>query len=78
MCSIDLDANQLPIQPEITPALGVAGVILIVLGLAYTFVGIKNQWYDFIMNIADVLTFEQIKNTKSRAIGFMYSCLRHF
>lgn len=38
------DADALPIQPKITPALGVAGVILIVLGLCYSLIGIKNQW----------------------------------
>lgn len=35
---------QLPIKPSITPALGVAGVILIVTGIAYTLIGIKHQW----------------------------------
>lgn len=36
-------AAQLPFQPEITPALGVAGVLLIIAGAAYTFVGIKSK-----------------------------------
>lgn len=38
------DANALPIQPEITPALGVAGVVLILFGMCYSLIGIKNQW----------------------------------
>ncbi|PMD36682.1 hypothetical protein L207DRAFT_586381 [Hyaloscypha variabilis F] len=36
--------NALPLQPEITPGLSVAGVLLILSGLAYTLVGIKNKW----------------------------------
>lgn len=37
-------AEQLPIKPKITPALGVAGVILMLTGLAYTIIGIKHKW----------------------------------
>lgn len=35
----------LPIQPEITPALGVGGFILLVLGGALALIGIRKQWY---------------------------------
>ncbi|KAL7820187.1 hypothetical protein V8C44DRAFT_74246 [Trichoderma aethiopicum] len=37
-------AGHLPIQPVVTPGWGVAGVILILTGLVYTLVGIKNRW----------------------------------
>ncbi|KKA25188.1 hypothetical protein T310_0779 [Rasamsonia emersonii CBS 393.64] len=46
------DADALPIQPKITPALGVAGVILIVLGLCYSLIGIKNQWIHVFLSAA--------------------------
>ncbi|KAK3710562.1 hypothetical protein LTR37_010189 [Vermiconidia calcicola] len=36
--------EKLPIQPSITPALGIAGAILIISGLSYTIIGIKHQW----------------------------------
>ena len=39
----ELDPNQLPIQPVITPALGVAGALLMISGLALGFVGIKHR-----------------------------------
>lgn len=34
----------LPIQPQITPAWGVGGIILLLLGAAQAFVGIRKQW----------------------------------
>lgn len=37
------DPHELPISPEITPALGIAGAILIVAGLVLGFVGIKHR-----------------------------------
>lgn len=36
--------NDLPLSPRITPALGIAGVVLIILGVAQCLIGIKNQW----------------------------------
>lgn len=36
--------DQLPIQPIITPAVGIAGAILLCTGLAYTIIGIKHKW----------------------------------
>ncbi|KAF2012488.1 hypothetical protein BU24DRAFT_252946 [Aaosphaeria arxii CBS 175.79] len=36
--------DPLPIHPKITPALGIAGVILLLSGIAYTIIGIKNKW----------------------------------
>ncbi|KAE9992593.1 hypothetical protein EG327_008468 [Venturia inaequalis] len=42
------DPIPLPLQPKITPAIGFAGALLMITGLAYTLVGIKNQWlYSF-------------------------------
>jgi uncharacterized membrane protein len=37
-------AGGLPIKPEITPALGVGGFILLVLGAALALIGIRKQW----------------------------------
>ncbi|KAJ5665312.1 uncharacterized protein N7477_007760 [Penicillium maclennaniae] len=34
----------LPIKPEVTPALGVGGFILLVLGAALALIGIRKQW----------------------------------
>ncbi|KAF2796318.1 hypothetical protein K505DRAFT_323415 [Melanomma pulvis-pyrius CBS 109.77] len=36
--------NPLPIQPKITPAMGILGAILVISGVAYTVIGIKNKW----------------------------------
>ena len=36
---------QLPLQPKITPAFGLAGAIFLLSGLVYAVIGIKNQWY---------------------------------
>ena len=37
--------GSLPLPPAITPALSVAGVILMVTGVVYTLIGIKNAWF---------------------------------
>ena len=37
-------SNPLPLQPSITPALSLAGVILMFSGAAYALVGIKSKW----------------------------------
>lgn len=37
-------ADVLPLQPRISPAVGITGVILLVAGLALALVGIKHQW----------------------------------
>lgn len=39
------EAVVLPIQPSITPGMGIAGALLIITGLAYTLIGIKHKWY---------------------------------
>ncbi|ORY17662.1 hypothetical protein BCR34DRAFT_23313 [Clohesyomyces aquaticus] len=36
--------SPLPIQPKITPAVGLAGAILLISGVVYTVIGIKNKW----------------------------------
>lgn len=47
-----IPAGHLPIQPVITPGWGVAGVILILTGLVYTLVGIKNRWINCFFSTA--------------------------
>ena len=37
-------SDELPIDPIITPAIGIAGAILLCTGLAYTIIGIKHKW----------------------------------
>lgn len=37
-------SGSLPIEPELTPALGVGGFILLVLGGALAFIGVRKQW----------------------------------
>lgn len=44
--------NALPMQPHITPALSVAGVILILTGTLYTLIGIKNRWIQIFLSAA--------------------------
>ncbi|KAI4929035.1 hypothetical protein J4E85_005659 [Alternaria conjuncta] len=36
--------NPLPIHPKLTPAMGVTGVLLLLSGLGYAIIGIKNKW----------------------------------
>ncbi|KAL9093193.1 MAG: hypothetical protein Q9159_000370 [Coniocarpon cinnabarinum] len=40
---------QLPIQPQITPALGIAGAIMIISGVVYTVIGVKNKWAENVL-----------------------------
>ncbi|KAM6488107.1 hypothetical protein HDV62DRAFT_376721 [Trichoderma sp. SZMC 28011] len=47
-----IPASHLPIQPTITPGWGVAGVILMLTGLVYTLVGIKNRWINCFFSAA--------------------------
>ncbi|PWI74801.1 hypothetical protein PCL_08115 [Purpureocillium lilacinum] len=39
-----IPVGQLPLPPQITPGWGVAGVIMLITGVTYTLVGIKNRW----------------------------------
>lgn len=36
--------DELPLEPIITPAVGLAGAILLITGVAYTIIGIKHKW----------------------------------
>ncbi|KAL7940545.1 hypothetical protein V8C42DRAFT_349405 [Trichoderma barbatum] len=47
-----IPAGDLPIQPIITPGWGVAGIILMLTGLVYTLVGIKNRWINCFFSTA--------------------------
>lgn len=40
----DSENEKLPLRPKITPAVGIAGVILLGTGVAYCLIGIKHQW----------------------------------
>ncbi|KAL8825352.1 MAG: hypothetical protein Q9170_007827, partial [Blastenia crenularia] len=44
--------NELPIRPEITPALSVAGAFLMLSGLFYTLIGIKTKWLHTFLSAA--------------------------
>ncbi|KAI0388719.1 hypothetical protein F5Y17DRAFT_463438 [Xylariaceae sp. FL0594] len=44
-----IPAGKLPLQPRLTPGWGVAGALLLISGIAYTLIGIKNAWlYTFL------------------------------
>ncbi|KAG5923381.1 hypothetical protein E4U42_004968 [Claviceps africana] len=42
--NVTIPAGQLPLAPQLTPGWGVAGVVMLVTGVVYTLVGIKNRW----------------------------------
>jgi hypothetical protein len=44
--------EELPIQPRITPAFSIGGVILILTGTVYTLVGVKNRWVQISLSTA--------------------------
>ncbi|KAK4988272.1 hypothetical protein LTR66_007359 [Elasticomyces elasticus] len=44
--------NVLPIQPVMTPAIGIAGAILLVTGIAFTLIGIKHKWMYIFLSTA--------------------------
>ncbi|MCJ1248171.1 hypothetical protein MMC30_005388 [Trapelia coarctata] len=46
------DDTKLPLTPTITPALSVAGVILIITGIVYAVIGIKNRWIQIFLSAA--------------------------
>ncbi|EXJ62326.1 hypothetical protein A1O7_02760 [Cladophialophora yegresii CBS 114405] len=62
----ELDA--LPIQPQITPAFGIAGVFLIVLGATYALIGVKSRWVQiflscgFLASIATTALVDYVMN----------------
>lgn len=46
------EKEQLPIKPRITPAFSIAGVILILTGVVYSLVGVKNKWVQISLSTA--------------------------
>ncbi|KAG5920287.1 hypothetical protein E4U61_007997 [Claviceps capensis] len=42
--NVTISSGQLPLPPHLTPGWGVAGVVMLVTGVVYTLVGIKNRW----------------------------------
>ncbi|KAJ8065113.1 hypothetical protein OCU04_005826 [Sclerotinia nivalis] len=44
--------GQLPLQPEITPAFAIAGVILVATGALHTFIGVKKRWLHISLSTA--------------------------
>lgn len=49
---VESNRDALPLQPQITPALSIAGVILIIAGAVYTLIGIKNKWLHIFLSTA--------------------------
>ncbi|KAH7360819.1 hypothetical protein BKA65DRAFT_449528 [Rhexocercosporidium sp. MPI-PUGE-AT-0058] len=47
-----LTPDKLPIKPEVTPAFGVAGVILMLTGVVYTLIGMKNTFLHVYLSAA--------------------------
>ncbi|KUI64830.1 hypothetical protein VM1G_00905 [Cytospora mali] len=47
-----IPAGDLPLEPRITPGFSVAGVILILTGIAYTLIGIKTRWIHCFLSVA--------------------------
>lgn len=47
-----LTPGELPLTPEITPGFAVAGVILMLSGVAYTLIGIRNKWLHISLSAA--------------------------
>ncbi|KIW27643.1 uncharacterized protein PV07_07367 [Cladophialophora immunda] len=45
-------SDALPIHPRLTPAFGIAGVILIVLGATYALIGVKTRWVQIFLSCA--------------------------
>ncbi|TKA72272.1 hypothetical protein B0A49_03484 [Cryomyces minteri] len=47
-----VDTHKLPIQPKITPAIGIVGAVLLATGSAYALVGIKHRWMYIFLSTA--------------------------
>ncbi|KIX95039.1 uncharacterized protein Z520_09349 [Fonsecaea multimorphosa CBS 102226] len=50
--STDKESDALPIHPRLTPAFGIAGVFLIVLGATYALIGVKTRWVQIFLSCA--------------------------
>ncbi|KAK5082899.1 hypothetical protein LTR05_006780 [Lithohypha guttulata] len=48
----DDSAQALPLPPHITPALSIAGVFLVLTGVVYGVIGVKNQWIHVFLSTA--------------------------
>lgn len=48
----DVSIEELPLPPQITPALSIAGVFLILTGIAYALIGVKNKWIHVFLSTA--------------------------
>ena len=47
-----MDLNKLPVEPAITPALGLAGAIMMLTGVIYTLIGIRTKWLHIFLSSA--------------------------
>ena len=47
-----IPVGHLPLTPEITPGWGVAGIFLLLSGLVYTLIGVKNRWIHTFLSTA--------------------------
>ncbi|KAK6081627.1 hypothetical protein SCUP515_02874 [Seiridium cupressi] len=47
-----IEEGELPIEPQLTPGWGVAGVILLIAGVIYALIGIKNHWLHTFLSTA--------------------------
>lgn len=52
LATATIAVGELPLEPELTPGLGVAGAILIVTGAAYALVGIRTRWVHCFFSVA--------------------------
>ncbi|OAP61465.1 hypothetical protein AYL99_03668 [Fonsecaea erecta] len=50
--STEKASDALPIHPRLTPAFGIAGVMLIVLGATYALIGVKTRWVQIFLSCA--------------------------
>ncbi|KIW70677.1 hypothetical protein PV04_02922 [Phialophora macrospora] len=66
--SDDEESDALPIHPRITPAFGIGGVFLIVLGATYAMIGVKSRWVQiflscgFLASIATTALVDYVMN----------------
>lgn len=50
MSSTEENRDQLPLEPGITPALGIAGALLIILGAVYALIGVISRWVQIFLS----------------------------
>ncbi|KIW76273.1 hypothetical protein Z517_11019 [Fonsecaea pedrosoi CBS 271.37] len=50
--STEKESDALPIHPRLTPAFGIGGVILIILGSTYALIGVKTRWVQIFLSCA--------------------------